>query len=193
MHPFHWIYNNRELLQAISGLAIVGLTFVLIVLNTVYVRANWKTMRLMEADVRFRLKPIPHVGVAPSSAWDHPGDQVWTLTVRCDHAPMVLMATSIRFSIGGGKEFEHFHVFNGETIHPQTGRQYDLTIKMPAPAQTWSLDLYYRDLSQLLDYGTVFGPTGFVADLTTVDRKTPWNRVRFWFGVQAIKRRLGMK
>jgi hypothetical protein len=106
---------------------------------------------------------------------------------------MVLIGASIHFAFADGKQLEHFHNFNGETIHEQgNAHQYNLQIKMPAPPQTWILDLYYRDLSALLDYATVFNAQGFVADLTTIDRRTLWNRVRFWRGTRAIRKRLQM-
>jgi len=107
---------------------------------------------------------------------------------------MVLIGVSIYFAFADGKQLEHFHNFNRETIHEQgNAHQYNFHIKMPAPSQTWILDLYYRDLSGLLDYATVFNAQGFVSDLTTIDRKTLRNRVRFWIGTRAIKKRLEMK
>jgi hypothetical protein len=188
-----WIAEHQQELQAISGLAISFLTLILIIMTGFYATANWRTMRLMNADVRFRLKPIPHVGIAFALPWNNPGGQIWILTIRCDHAPMVLIGVSIHFAFADGKQLEHFHNFNGETIHEQgNAHQYNLHIKMPAPAQTWILDLYYRDLSGLLDYATVFNAQGFVSDLTTIDRKTLRNRVRFWIGTRAIKKRLGL-
>jgi hypothetical protein len=190
----NWISQHQQELQAISGLAISFLTLILIIVTGFYATANWRTMRLMDADVRFKLKPIPHLGLAPAEQWNDPQGQTWILTIRCQHAPMVLIGVSIRFSIGNGKEFEHFHTFNRKTINEQdSGQQDKLHIKLPAPAQTWILDLYYRDLSGFLDYATVFSAQGFVSDLTTIDRKTLWNRVRFWIGTRAIRKCLRMK
>jgi len=189
-----WIAEHQQELQAISGVAISFLTLILIIMTGFYATANWRTMRLMDADVRFRLRPIPQVGIATALPWNNPGRQTWILTVRCEHAPMVLIGVSIYFAFADGKQLEHFHNFNRETIHEQgNAHQYNFHIKMPAPSQTWILDLYYRDLSGLLDYATVFNAQGFVSDLTTIDRKTLRNRVRFWIGTRAIKKRLEMK
>ncbi len=189
----NWIAEHQQELQAISGLAISFLTLILIIMTGFYATANWRTMRLMNADVRFKLKPIPHVGIATALPWNNPGGQAWILTVRSDHAPMVLIAASINFGFADGTLLEHFHNFKGEAIHEQdNAHQYNFHIKMPAPAQTWILDLYYRDLIGLLDYGTVFDANGFVAELKTIDRHTVWNRIRFWIGTRAIKKRLGM-
>jgi len=106
---------------------------------------------------------------------------------------MVLIGVSIHFAFADGKQLEHFHNFTGETVHEQgNAHQYNLHIKMAAAAQAWILDLYYRDLSGLLDYAIVFNAHGFVSDLTTIDRKTLRNRVRFWIGTRAIKKRLGI-
>jgi len=186
-----WIALHQQELQALSGLAIAFLTLILIVMTGFYATANWRKMRLINADVRFRLRPIPGLDLAPANEWTDPQGQIWILRMGCQHAPMVVVGVSIHFSIGNGKEFEHFHTFNGETIQDRT-HQYNLPIKMPAPAKTWILELYYRDLSGLLDYATVFNAQGFVSNLTTIDRHTLWNRIRFWLGTRAIKKRLGM-
>jgi hypothetical protein len=99
MHPLHWVYVNREMLQALSGVIIAVLTIILIVLNTIYVTANWKTMRLMEADVRFRLRPIPQFSLNFEGT---PKGYVYTLRifVRVEHAPMRLVSILLEFFAG---------------------------------------------------------------------------------------------
>src|ERR1700691_4041078 len=98
MHPLHWVYNNREFLQAISGVAIGLLTLVLIALNIVYVRSNWKTMRLMEADLRFRTKPLPGLTVVLRNIEARRVNSIevrrvcqWTVRITATNAPMRML------------------------------------------------------------------------------------------------------
>jgi hypothetical protein len=188
-----WITCHLQELQAISALVIAFLTLILIVMTGFYATANWRTMRLMNADVRFRLKPIPHVGLNASSPWKETG-QDWILTVRCEHAPMVLLGIEIAFHIGGGKQFEHFHSFKtGETVHPQqSAHGYDLDIKLPASAKSWIMDFSYRDLSGLLYYTTTFDANGFFSESSPFNPRTPWNRIRLWRHRRASKKLFGI-
>jgi hypothetical protein len=189
----NWIYRHQNELQAISGLAVALLTLVLIIVTGVYATANWRTMRLVEADVRFRVRPVPRLGLAAANAWNSPNGQLWILTLRSEHALLCLVAANIRFAVGGGHEVEYFHSFNGEVIDLAASFQHSFEIKMPAASSTWILELYYRDHGGLLDYATTFGPGGFVAEGPAINRKTFWNRIRFWIGVRRIRHHMGMR
>ena len=88
MHPLQWIYDNRDLLQAISSVLIAALTLILIVLTGVYVRANWRTMRLMEADLKYRSTPLPSV-VEGLRSHTSDGWVSWAFTITVSNAPML--------------------------------------------------------------------------------------------------------
>lgn len=87
-------------------------------------------MRLTEADVRFRTKPIPRLGLAAANAWNGPGGQAWTLTLRTEHVPLCLIAVSIQF-VMGANEMEYFHSFNREIIVPTDSFQHYFQIQLP--------------------------------------------------------------
>lgn len=179
MHPLHWIYINRDFLQALSGLTIAVLTIVLIFLNVIYVRANWKTMRLMEADVRFRLKPIPHIGLQFLS---RPGrNYEFYLTVRAEHAPMRLVGADVHVAMGSESK-THTVTFNQEIIDTTTAmtKTYEMELPRTVTITTWQVTLFYRDLSGFLDYATDFDAKGFIGDRTTIDRHSLYNKTRFW-------------
>ena len=105
--PVNWIQAHQNELQAISGLAIAVLTIVLIIVTAIYARANWLTMRLMAADVKFRTKPIPRLGLIAVKSWSAAGLQPWLVTLRTEHAPLCLIALSVQF-VTGAVQREHF-------------------------------------------------------------------------------------
>ena len=188
----NWIHQYQNELQAISGLAIAVLTLVLIIVTAVYAKANWHTMRIVEADVRFRTKPTPRLGLSAANAWNQPGGQLWIMTVRTEHAPLSLIGVSIRFAIGP-KETEYLHSFRGDVIHQAETFQHNFEVALTAAPQGWILQLYYRDHIGMLDYATNFDPKGFVSEEPTINRRTSWNRLRFWIGVKRIRRQMGVK
>lgn len=192
MPPVNWIQAHQNELQAISGLAIAVLTMVLIIVTAIYARANWLTMRLMEADVRFRTKPIPRLGLTAVKPWSSTGPQPWQVTLRTEHAPLCLIALSVQF-VTGADQREHFQGFKRQIIVPADSFQHDFKIDLPAPPTDWTAQLYYRDHAEPLDYLTTLDKAGFVSDHPPINRRTLWNRIRFWFGVQRIKRQMGMK
>jgi hypothetical protein len=167
----HWIETHPGLLQALSSLVVAGMTLVLIFLTSVYARANWKTMRLMEADIRFRTEPIPRVdleiadavsssGIGPTSN-RVPGEKNLKLIFTTANAPMVLkdVRLSVSFQSGAHKDF-HLPV-NG-MIRLPVGEEYDLDTEIPAtePVDHWGLNLDYWDLSGRIEYRSWFGPNG---------------------------------
>jgi hypothetical protein len=167
----HWIESHPGLLQALSSLVVAGMTLVLILLTSVYARANWKTMRLMEADIRFRTEPIPHVELkavdAPASAMKSsfgnrsPGEKILKLIFTTANAPLVLkdVRLSVSFQSGAHKDFNL--PVNG-MIRLPVGEEYDLDTEISAdePVDHWGLNLDYWDLSGRIEYRSWFGPNG---------------------------------
>jgi hypothetical protein len=167
----HWIEVHPGLLQALSSLVVAVMTLVLILLTSVYARANWKTMRLMEADIRFRTEPIPRVDLeasdVPASAGSSskgnraPGEKTLKLRFTTSNAPMVLkdVRLSVSFQSGAHKDFNL--PVNG-MIRLPVGEEYDLDTEIPAtePVDHWGLNLDYWDLSGRIEYRSWFGPNG---------------------------------
>ncbi len=188
----HWIETHPVLIQALSSLVVVGMTLVLIALTCVYARANWKTMRLMEADIRFRTEPIPKVslevmdvkplgGHAQSS-----GGKTVRLIFTTANAPLVIkdLRLSVSFQSGAHRDF---HLPVRGMIRLPLGDEYDLDteIKASEPVDHWSLNLDYWDLTGKIEYRTWFGPHGSTYSYgpkgSTSLRKTlsyHWHRIR---------------
>jgi hypothetical protein len=185
-----WISTHGNEIQALAAIAISVLTLVLIVLNIIYVRANWKAMRLMEADVRFRLKPIPHLGMAAVNSFAGPScKRMYLVHIRAEHAPLRLVALSARFTTDAEQVRERWLSFNREIVQ-ETPFETQLDIQQDQSFKSWRVTLYYRDLSGLLDYATNFNEQGFVSEERAVDRKAFFTRMRIWFGRQLIKVRM---
>src|SRR5262249_10142967 len=158
----------------------VFLTIVLLILNFIYTRANWQTMRLMTADVRQRIRPIPRVTVGTALPWNHPDGQTWILTIYADHAPMVLTGCYLHVALGGPKELEHFHDMKRESVSAGGHTLIQFPVVFPSqPTNTWLLELHYRDLGGLLHYSTSFDQKGFFSESTPVDANAWTNRLRF--------------
>jgi hypothetical protein len=172
-----WITCHQAELQAISGLAIVFLTVVLIVLNFFYTRANWKTMRLVDADVRFKLKPIPHFGLDFLHDPTKGTKREFIITLRAEHAPMRLTGVDLFFGMGSESK-NHLLTFAQEVVD-ENAQTRTYSVDLPKPVTTWAATLYYRDLSGYLDYATSFGEKGYVGEGTTIDRHAIVNRLRF--------------
>src|ERR1700689_4261550 len=107
-----WVESHLAILQALSGLMAACMTLVLILLTCVYARANWKTMRLMEADFRFRTEPIPKITLRlahtaspmETSLAQHKTVKVCITT---SNAPLVIkdLLLSVSFKSGAHKDF----------------------------------------------------------------------------------------
>jgi hypothetical protein len=61
MTILHWLFDNRDVVQVLSGLLLTALTAILIVITGIYAAANWKTAWIMEADLRVRTQPYPQI------------------------------------------------------------------------------------------------------------------------------------
>jgi hypothetical protein len=164
--PMHWIESNLPILQALSGLMAACMTLVLIALTCVYARANWKTMRLMEADIRFRTEPIPKITLRlahKASAMETSLAQQKTVKVciTTSNAPLVIkdLQLSVSFRSGAHKDF---HLPVAGMIRLPIGDEYDLDTEIVAAESVdhWSVNLDYWDLTGKIEYRTWFGPGG---------------------------------
>jgi hypothetical protein len=55
----HWIHCHQAEIQAISAAVTAFLTLALIIVTAIYVGVNYKTMRLLTTDLRYKAQPIP--------------------------------------------------------------------------------------------------------------------------------------
>jgi hypothetical protein len=179
-----WIVEHQLEVQAFSAIGTILLTFALIVITGFYAWANWKTMRLMEADVRFRLKPVPHLGIKGMGTFLAAGTQEYTVHIRSVHAPLRLVALSAVFKTPKGKTEEHRQTFNRQIVS-ETPFESQLHVHVDQPPSSWVVTLYYHDLSGFLDYATTFNEQGYVSEEKTIDRKefrtsmTTWIQRKF--------------
>jgi len=187
----HWVEGHIAVLQALSGLTAALMTLVLIALTCVYARANWKTMRLMEADIRFRTEPIPKVSlrlVNKASPMETSLAQHKTVNVcvTTSNAPLVIkhLTMSVSFRSGVHKDY---HLPVSGMIRLPIGDEYDLDTEILATESVdhWSVNLDYWDLTGKIEYRTWFGPNGATYSYgpkgATTLRKTVlyhWHRLR---------------
>jgi len=156
-----WIIEYQQALQAIAGIAVSFLTLVLIVLTAIYARANWKTMRLMEADIRHRTQPLPRMVLR--------GDQFAPATINVQlvvivttaNAPLYLSAVYVELSGDGGQAIYEGNIFQGNRI-VAVDETIQFTEWVPpwAPPQGWRVQINYTDLSRLTSFVSVFAPRG---------------------------------
>ena|SRR5215472_17837952 len=150
MHPLHWVYANRDFLQALSGLAIVALTLVLLLLNIIYVRANWKTMQLMENDLRFRIKPMPkfEMSICQKDAFLE-----YQLSISTFNAPLRFQTLWLRFP---QRDRRHTHkVFvqvQNRVLRLEETYAFKGEFAPGAKTDEWLADLTYQDMAGLYTY-----------------------------------------
>jgi len=162
----NWIEAHPAALQALSSLVIAFMTVVLIAVTCVYARANWKTMRLMEADIRFRTEPIPKVTLrmARSTAAMQTSvgqEQSLRICITTSNAPLVLKECllSVSFKSGAHKDF---HSPLGGMVRIPLGEEYELDTEIVSEEfmDHWSVNLDYWDLTGKIEYRGWFGPNG---------------------------------
>lgn len=162
----HWVETHPVLIQALSSLVVAGMTLVLIALTCVYARANWKTMRLMEADIRFRTEPIPKVALrfmnaaSPMETSLSPQKTV-KVCLTTSNAPLVIkdLRLSVSFKSGAHNDF---HLPVAGMIRLPLGDEYEVDTEIVAAESMdhWSVNLEYWDLTGKIEYRTWFGPNG---------------------------------
>src|ERR1700730_5606040 len=104
----NWINQNQSFLQTISSALVALLTLVLIVITIIYVRANWRVMKIMETDLRYRTKPLPSLVVETKAAdIGYP----YRLTITAMNAPLRFLELKLVFFHedlhSSGKQFGH--------------------------------------------------------------------------------------
>lgn len=147
-------------------------------------------MRLMEADVRFRLKPIPYMGVSGLSTFLVEGSQEYGMHIRSENAPLRLIGVRITFYMEDGQTKAHWQTFEREIVQKQLV-QFPIAVRLPQVPISWRATLYYRDLTDLLDYETNFNEQGYVSEGDVVDRNEFFTKIIKWFSMKIINAHLG--
>jgi hypothetical protein len=143
------------------GYITAALTVVLILVTAFYATANWRTMRLVEADLRLRSQPIPSVKSLRGFG-NADGSLTLEYHILVSNAPLVLDAAFITATIGGTRQIcagEHYDP--PKTVGVGIDYVYSPTIKRNSKGDSIEkpqLSMEYSDLAGLFGYISEFGP-----------------------------------
>jgi hypothetical protein len=177
MHPIHWLFTHPNEAQVINILVTAFLTLTLIVITARYARTTSRSVRIMEADVRARLKPIPHLGFTTTAAAPGQTKRTAIVTIRSDNAPLRIVGLEIVFATPKDK-VEAFEMFRQDIVEVGTPFTGHVVIERIPPDAVWLASLTYKDISGLLIYTTAFDENGFLSEATPVDPKELFTRIR---------------
>ena len=98
------------------GYVTAALTLVLILITAIYATANWRTVRLMEADLRFRTQPIPTAQL--EVAVTQPSQRLlFHLSVWTSSAPLRIEMVHVHMRFEKGVSLSTlFHHFEASTF-----------------------------------------------------------------------------
>jgi hypothetical protein len=179
MHPIHWLFTHPTEAQVINILVTSFLTLTLIVITFQYARITARSVRVVEADIRARLKPIPHVAIATSRPVGPvtPKQQV-IVTIRTENAPLRIVGLNISFNTPT-RQLIYFESFRQNIVEIGTAFTGSFEIDALPVAGAWSVEFTYKDLSNFLIYTTSFDKNGFLGENNPIDPRTLYNRIRF--------------
>jgi hypothetical protein len=180
MHPIHWLFTHPSEAQIINILVTIFLTLALIVITYRYTKITSRSVRILEADVRARLKPIPHVGLeftGPLREADN-NTQRLMIIIRTENAPLRIVNLRLFFD-GTYTHTSHSETFHQRIVTVETAFAGECQVEsMPRGLKIWQATLRYQDLSGLLIYTTHFREKGFVGEERPIDPHTTYNRLR---------------
>lgn len=139
----NWISQHQNELSALSSVVIAFLTVVLIVITAIYVRANWKMMRLMEADVRLRTLPIIKFNLTLDN--DH---HTVSYALKPLNVPITLLYITIEFIGENGERETSKSNFVGKLLKPQEEFSIHGSKLNPAPYDYWCAQVTFNDLAE---------------------------------------------
>jgi len=156
-----WIAEHPDELQALSSIALPLLTFVLIILTGIYARANWRTMRLVEADIRFRTQPIPSADITVAGMGMRT-DLLFIVVISTANAPLRLENVSIFLTFADDSTHKHSFTFEDYRTIP-VGDSVDLRGRYAATqsVKKYHTTITYRDLGGSIRYITTVVPAPF--------------------------------
>lgn len=147
--------DHSTVLAAITA----ALTFVLILVTGFYAWANYRVMRIMQADVRARTEPIPRVNI-------NCGSLVTSVHVRAEHAPMRLIELHAALIIDPDNKDEEWDwvecpVGDPRTISPETPAVFNISHTLHQTPKEWRAHIRYTDLGEALEYNMKLSSKGF--------------------------------
>lgn len=147
--------------QALLAWTTAALTFVLILVTGFYAWANYRVMRIMQADVRARTEPIPKIGVDFSGLLGaHPHSI--KVHVRVEHAPMRLALLNIALiSMNEDITWVECMIGDPRTISPETPVEFSEQCDFYGMPPEWTAIVHYTDLGEALEYHMKLSSHGF--------------------------------
>src|ERR1700688_2965077 len=156
-------------------MAMQVLTAILIVVTAFYAYANYRTMRIMEADVRSRTQPIPSLSVTSQLVTDSIPDSLdpnsesvgsefeVKLVLRSSNAVLMLESIELIVAIGGDPDDdEHVTLFDSRHLRPITLDQNATFLHQFEVADTvlpipkYQVVVTYYDLAKSFKFVTFF-------------------------------------
>jgi hypothetical protein len=139
------------------GYITAALTLVLILITAIYATANWRTVRLMEADLRFRTQPIPTAQL--EVAVTQPSQRLlFFLSVWTSSAPLRIEMVHVHMRFEKGVSLS--------TLFPSLRGKYLAVGEMTTAQDTFDptqgafvdshVILTYQDLAGLFRYQSTF-------------------------------------
>jgi len=158
----NWINHHVQELQVVSGLIIAFLTIVLIVLNVLYTRANWRIMRMMDADMRFKTQPIPSADITVGTI-GMTARLLFIVKISTANAPLRLEEISIFLTFTDETKHTHIFPFNGYRIIP-VGESVQFQGDYPATefVTGFHTTVTYQDLGGSTRYVTTIIPNSHI-------------------------------
>jgi hypothetical protein len=151
---------NWIALQALSGVAIATLTLVLLLATIFYAWSNWRTMQLMEADIRHRTQPLPDVKLGSTVFNDGINGAFvqFNVTVTTANAPLFIRDLYVEVTDQFRNTLYEQKVFEGNSPLA-IGERFSFLDQYQnyENAQRWRAPLSYTDLAQLTSFVSFFG------------------------------------
>jgi len=143
-----WMSQNAALLISIVSAV---LTAVIALFTIAYTRANWRSMRAMEADFRYRSKPLPRLKLTTTLK-----DNGWfkfVVDVTTAQAPLRFFSLNLWFVHEGGSGHRHRHQetmqVQNSVLHLDETYEQEGEFFPGAPITDWQAELVYSDLTPL--------------------------------------------
>jgi hypothetical protein len=170
MHPIQWVQCHLDQLQAWSSIAIAFLTFALIVLTGIYATANWRTMKLLEKDLRYRSHPIIEgfINVDPKI---YGVDEIkFEGVVKATHAPVLILSAKASFVFSDNTSLASAELGPGGPVPLGLDSKAHLasTVRHNQLPDDWSLLVRYSDLAGEREYEAKFSDKPPMYTLLTI-------------------------
>ncbi len=155
-----WLVHNQVLVTLLSALVIAALTVLLLILNAIYVHANWRMMRVVETDLRFRTKPIPNLTLVQTV--DRDVGYRYDLDVKTDNAPLRFISLELSFRLNEVDNPDHKHVHKdflqvqNRVLRSSATYHHSGMFYPTAPVEYWCALLQYSDLAGVSAYEAKF-------------------------------------